>query len=71
MSSAPKNHHASTMESGGTLCGRHERVVAEPEADGIVEGLRDDVQEGAILQAERGHIVDDAAQKQQEASAVW
>lgn len=45
-------------------------VVAEPEADGIVEGLGDDIGEGAVFETEGGDIVNEAAEEEEEEGGV-
>lgn len=52
------------------MVGVDESVVAEPEADGIVEGLGDDIGEGAVFEAEGRDIVDEAAEEEQEEGGV-
>ena len=45
-------------------------VVAEPEADGVVEGLSDDVGEGAVFEAEGRDIVNEAAEEEEKEGCV-
>ena len=50
--------------------GVDESVVAEPEADGIVERLGDDVGEGAVFEAEGRDIVNEAAEEEEKEGGV-
>jgi len=54
----------------GYVVGVDEGIVAEPEADGVVEGLGDDIGEGAVLESEGRDIVDNAAQEEEEEGGV-
>ena len=61
----PKKPPRQNNRQRGKKIRREQRKPSKPEADGIVEGLRNHVQVGSILQTEGLHVVEDAAQQEQ------